>query len=147
LNGAGIHYILGNIATLVQTVEANPVAYGFTAATVMPGIAGDDMTPSACVAGAGATGWGQFCGNATTPQPNFSHLRSSDAEQASFFSDDKHFSTAGQLIEAKYEFALLRAPEPSTWAMMILGSWSWLHGLSQEGTPRSPNHPIRSNSC
>src|ERR1019366_5619394 len=80
-------------------------------------------TGSACVAGAGASGWGQFCGNSTTPNPNFAHLRSANSEQTSFFSDNQHFSAAGQLIEANYVFGLLQSgvPEASTWAMMLLG--------------------------
>jgi len=74
------------------------------------------------VAGLGASGWGQFCGNTTTPNPNFAHFRTSDSEQTSFFSDDQHFSAAGQQIEANYVFNLLSGvPEPSTWVMMILG--------------------------
>ena len=123
LNADGVKYILADIASLVQTVEANPTAYGFTAATVMPGVPGS-TTGSACVAGLGASGWGQFCGNTTTPNPQFAHLRSADSEQTSFFSDDQHFSAAGQSIEANYEFSLLETqavPEPSTWAMMMLG--------------------------
>jgi hypothetical protein len=40
-----------------------------------------------------------------------------------FFSDDQHFSAAGQLIEANYDFSLLQSgvPEPSTWAMLLIG--------------------------
>jgi len=119
---AGVNYTLSDIASLVQTVEANPTAYGFTAATVMPGVPGS-ATGSACVAGLGASGWGQFCGNTTMPNSEFSHLRSANSEQTSFFSDDQHFSDAGQLIEAKFDFSLVEGgvPEPSTWAMMILG--------------------------
>src|SRR5581483_3200051 len=105
LKAAGVNYILGDINTLVQNVEANPSAYNLL--TAMPGIAGDSNTPSACAAGNGASGWGQFCGKTTTPQPNFSNLRSNNSEQTSFFSDDEHFSDAGQLIEAEYEFGLL----------------------------------------
>jgi outer membrane lipase/esterase len=121
LAAAGVHYTLADVASLVQTVEANPTAYGFTAATVMPGVPGSS-TGSACVAGLGATGWGQFCGNTTTPNPNFSHLRSANSEETSFFSDDQHFSDAGQRIEAEYDFSLVEGvPEPSTWAMMLLG--------------------------
>src|SRR5579871_333898 len=121
LKAAGISYILGDINTLVQNVEANPSAYNLL--TAQPGIAGDSNTPSACVAGANASGWGQFCGNTTQPQSNFSHLRTSNSEETSFFSDDQHFSDAGQLIEAQYEFGLLNTaavPELSTWSMMIL---------------------------
>ena len=122
LAAAGVTVTLSDIQSLVGTVEANPTVYGFTAATVMPGVPGS-TTGSACVAGAGATGWGQFCGSTTTPNPNFAHLRAANSEQTSFFSDDEHFSAAGQLIEANYDFSLLQGgvPEPSTWAMMILG--------------------------
>jgi outer membrane lipase/esterase len=122
LTAANVNAKVADIASLVQTVIAHPTAYGFTAATVLPGVPGPS-TGSACVAGAGATGWGQFCGNTTTPNPNFARLRSADSEQTSFYSDDEHFSAAGQLIEANYDFSLLQGgvPEPSTWAMMLLG--------------------------
>jgi outer membrane lipase/esterase len=122
LAAAGVKVTLADIQSLVSTVIANPTAFGFTATTVLPGVPGS-TTGSACVAGAGATAWGLFCGNTTTPQPNFAHLRSADSEQTSFFSDDQHFSAAGQLIEANYAFSLLQGPvpEPSTWAMMLLG--------------------------
>jgi phospholipase/lecithinase/hemolysin len=130
LNAAGVSYILGDINTLVQNVQANPSAYGLL--TAQPGIAGDSNTPSACVAGNGASGWGQFCGNTTQPQANFSHLRTSTSEQTSFFSDDQHFSDAGQLIEAQYEFGLLNAaavPGPTLGAGLpggILAFGGWL---------------------
>jgi outer membrane lipase/esterase len=122
LAAANVNAKIADIQSLVSTVEANPTAYGFTAATVLPGVPGSS-TGSACVAGLGASGWGQFCGNTTTPNPNFAHLRAADSEQTSFFSDDEHFSAAGQLIEANYDFSLLQGgvPEPSTWAMMLLG--------------------------
>jgi hypothetical protein len=57
------------------------------------------------------------------PNPEFSHLRSANSEETSFFSDDQHFSDAGQKIEAEFDFSLLEGgvPEPSTWAMVILG--------------------------
>ena len=116
-----VNFTLADIQLLVNNVEANPTNFGFTDATVLPGVPGLQNTSSACV-GSGS-GWGQFCGNTTEPQTDFAHLRSADAEQTSFFSDDQHFSAAGQLIEANFEFNLLESavPEPSTWAMMILG--------------------------
>lgn len=121
LAAAGIKVALADIHSLVVNVEANPTTYGFTAATVMPGVPGSG-TGSACVAGTGASGWGQFCGNTTKSNPNFAHLRSANSETTSFFSDDQHFSAAGQQIEADYVFDLLSGvPEPSTWAMMLLG--------------------------
>jgi len=109
---AGVNYTLSDIASLVQTVEANPTAHGFTAATVVPGVGGS-TTGSACVAGLAVSGWGQFCGNTTRPIPEFSHLRSADSEQTSFFSDDQHFSDAGQLIEAQFDFGLVQGGVPS----------------------------------
>jgi outer membrane lipase/esterase len=113
LAGAGVNATISDIASLVQTVIANPTAYGFTAATVHPGVLGP-TTGSACVASVGS-GWGQYCGN--------KDLRSVDSEQTSFYSDNEHLSAAGQLIEANYDFSLLQGgvPEPSTWAMMLLG--------------------------
>jgi outer membrane lipase/esterase len=121
LAAAGLNVKIADIQAMVAAVEANPTAYGFTAATVMPGVPGSS-TGSACVAGLGASGWGQFCGNTTTPNSQFSHLRTANSEQTSFFSDDQHFSAAGQAIEANYVFDLLTGvPEPSTWSMMLLG--------------------------
>jgi len=65
LAAAGVKVTLADIQSLVNTVIANPTAYGFTAAHVLPGVAGaGSSTSPACVAGAGASGWGQFCGNA-----------------------------------------------------------------------------------
>ena len=53
---------------------------------------------------------------------NFSHLRTANSEQTSFFSDDQHFSDAGQLIEAQFDFNLVEGvPEPSTWTMLLIG--------------------------
>jgi hypothetical protein len=53
------------------------------------------------------TGWGQWCVNSTTPNANHAYLTSPNAEQTSFFSDDEHFSAAGQRIEANFDFNLL----------------------------------------
>jgi hypothetical protein len=134
---AGVNYTLSDIASLFQAVEANPTAHGFTAATVVPGVGGS-TTQSACVAGLAASGWGQFCGNTTRPIPEFSHLRSADSEQTSFFSDDQHFSDAGQLIEAQFDFSLVEGgvPEPSTWTMMILGLGVGFMAYRRKSRPR-----------
>jgi hypothetical protein len=94
---------------LVQTVQADPSAYGLLTDT--PGVAGDSNTPSACVAGAGATGWGDRCANTTTSSTQYAHLRDANAEQTSLYSDDEHFSAAGQLIEANYVIGLIDTAE------------------------------------
>jgi outer membrane lipase/esterase len=112
LTGDGVKFIFADISSLVATVEGNPTAYGFTAVTVLPGIVGD-TTGSACVSGSGS-GWGQFCANTTVASPDYSHLRATDSEQTSFWSDDQHFSAAGQAIEANFEFDLIQSDLSST---------------------------------
>jgi outer membrane lipase/esterase len=123
LSALGVNYIRVNMAALVATVEANPTTYGFTASTVFPGVAGDPNSGSACRAGAGASGWGQWCANTTVPDPNglYSRLRASDSEQTSFFSDNEHFSAAGQVIVANYEIGLLETPLPASLPLFVSG--------------------------
>jgi outer membrane lipase/esterase len=108
LTSVGVNFIGVDMVSLVQNVLANPTDYGFTPETVVPGVSGS-ATGSACVAGLGAVGWGQWCGNTTTPNPNFSHLRTATSEQTSFYSDDQHFSAAGQAIVAQYEYDLIES--------------------------------------
>ncbi len=123
LNSAGVKFTAIDIAAMVAEVEAGPTAYGFTAATVLPGIVGAG-TGSACVTETGASltssGWGQYCADTTTPSSSYAYLRSADAEQTSFFSDDEHFSAAGQLIEANYVFAQI-TPVPATLPLFATG--------------------------
>jgi outer membrane lipase/esterase len=122
LTAAGVDYIAADILGLVQTVQANPSAYGLLTDT--PGIAGDSNTPSACVAGAGATGWGEFCANTTTSSTEYAHLRDANAEQTSLYSDDEHFSAAGQQIEANYVIGLIdqaETPLPLTLPLFASG--------------------------
>jgi hypothetical protein len=45
------------------------------------------------------------------PSTQFAYLRSANAEQTSFWSDDQHFSAAGQMLEAAYDFSLI-VPAP-----------------------------------
>ncbi len=120
LSALNVSFIQVDMATLVQTVENNPTAYGFTAGTVMPGDAGVSNPSSACAAGAGASGWGQWCADTTTASPDYSHLRALDAETTSFYSDDQHFSNAGQAIVANYEFHLL-TPLPGALPLFTTG--------------------------
>jgi outer membrane lipase/esterase len=113
LSAAGVNFIGADIQALVQAVEADPTKYGFTAATVFPGILGTS-TGSACVwTGSGPdTGWGQWCANTTAPSTQYAYLRSADAEQTSFWSDNQHLSAAGQKLVAAYDFSLLTVPAP-----------------------------------
>jgi outer membrane lipase/esterase len=107
LSAAGVNFIGADVRAFVQAILANPTAYGFTAETVLPGVPGTGTT-SACVwTGGTQTGWGQWCANTTTPSTQYAYLRSADAEQTSLFSDDQHFSAAGQALLAAYDFSLL----------------------------------------
>jgi outer membrane lipase/esterase len=110
LSALGVNFIGANVKAFVQAIEANPTLYGFTAATVLPGVPGTG-TGSACVwtGGTTQTGWGQWCANTTTPSTQYAYLRAADAEQTSFFSDDQHFSEAGQALLAAYDFNLINA--------------------------------------
>jgi outer membrane lipase/esterase len=130
LSALNVNFIQVDMAGLVQTVESNPTAYGFTASTVLPGVAGEINPSSACVAGAGATGWGQWCANTIIADPNheYSRLRSLDAETNSFYSDDEHFSAAGQAIVANYELGLLN-PTPLPTALPLFASGLGALGL------------------
>lgn len=122
-DGVNFHGI--DIAGLIQKVEADPTAYGFTAATVLPGIVGIS-TGSACVTETGAasttTGWGQWCADTTTASSSYAYLRSANSEQTSFFSDDQHLSAAGQLIEANYVFdQIATTPLPAALPLFATG--------------------------
>jgi|EndMetStandDraft_5_1072996.scaffolds.fasta_scaffold04813_6 outer membrane lipase/esterase len=115
LADAGINFIPADISAMVRGVQADPTRFGFTAATVNGGVViGGTSTGSACVIQSGAAGptvgWGQWCVNTTTPSSQYAYLASADAQQTYFYSDDQHFSAAGQQIEADYVFSLIVAP-------------------------------------
>src|SRR5215471_11351214 len=140
LTAAGVNYIAADVNAFVQQIELNPLKYGFTAQTVLPGMLGTG-TGSACVwtppsSGSGSTlvsGWGQWCADTTTPPSSsnfqYAYLRTADAEQTSFWSDDEHFSAAGQMLEAEFDLSLLGVPGPIAGAGLpglILASGSLL---------------------
>jgi outer membrane lipase/esterase len=107
LAAAGVNFIASDVRAFVQAILADPTRYGFTAESVLLGVPGADTT-SACVwTGGTQTGWGQWCANTTTPSTQYAYLRSADAQQTSLFSDDQHFSAAGQALLAAYDFSLL----------------------------------------
>jgi outer membrane lipase/esterase len=119
LAAAGVNFIPADVQAMRKAVQASPTTFGFTAATVSPGVvvgtgANRTSTGSACVLPTGGvgpnTGWGQWCVNTTTPSSQYAYLASSDAQQKYFFADDEHFSAAGQKIEADYIYSLIVAP-------------------------------------
>jgi outer membrane lipase/esterase len=115
LAAAGINFVPADISAMVRGVQADPARFGFTAATVNPGVVnGGTSTGSACVIHSGAggptVGWGQWCVNTTVPSAQYAYLASANAQQTYFYSDDQHFSAAGQKIEADYVYSLIVAP-------------------------------------
>jgi outer membrane lipase/esterase len=109
LSAAGVNFIAADVEAFVQQIETHPTLYGFTAATVLPGVIGTG-TGSACVWTGSSTlvsGWGQWCADTTTASTQYAYLRTANAEQTSFWSDDQHFSAAGQMLEAEYDFGLI----------------------------------------
>lgn len=112
---AGINFIPADVSSMVRYIQANPTVFGFTAATVSPGDTATGLG-AACVrqsnvSAATTTGWGQWCINSTVPTTvNVAYLAAANSEQTYLYSDDQHFSAAGQKIEADYIYSLIVAP-------------------------------------
>jgi outer membrane lipase/esterase len=118
----GVHFTGINVAALIATIQANPTQYGFTSATVMPGVLGTG-TGSACVdLASSGTGWGQWCANTTNPNgTKYAYLASANSEQTSLFSDDQHLSAAGQLLEADFVIGQIDTPLPAALPLFAAG--------------------------
>jgi outer membrane lipase/esterase len=101
-----------DVLSLQQTIFANPGAYGFTSISNVDGPNGTALRnpdPAAI-----PNSWALYGTTAL--------LRSPDAAQTSFWADDEHLAASAQAIEGNYLYSVaVGTPEPSTWAMMILG--------------------------
>ena len=75
LSALGVNFIGADIKALVQAIQANPTLYGFTAATVLPGVPGTGTT-SACVwtGGTTQTGWANGAPTRLRQVPNMHTL-------------------------------------------------------------------------
>ena len=100
-----------DVLALQQAIFANPSAYGFTSISNVDGLNGTALINPASLI---TNSWALYGTTAL--------LRSPDAAQTSFWADDEHFAGSAQLLEGNYFIQVAEAvPEPSTWAMMLLG--------------------------
>jgi outer membrane lipase/esterase len=108
----GVNFKTANVLSLQQAIFANPGAYGFTSISNVDGANGTALTnpdPTLIL-----NSWALYGTTAL--------LRSPDAAQTSFWADDEHLAASAQAIEGNYLYSVaVGTPEPSTWAMMILG--------------------------
>jgi outer membrane lipase/esterase len=86
LTAAGVHFIPADLDSVFKYVVKNPTLFGFTASSVL-------------AANAPASGSAALIAILTPAQ-----------QQDYLFIDGKHLTTAGQTIEADYEYSLLIAP-------------------------------------
>ncbi len=109
----GVQFIPADNASLRATMVANPSRFGFT--QILP--YEPNRLTAACRlpnAGADIAGFGLFCiprtSAAGSGMASTAYLTSQNALQTSLYSDDQHFSPAGQKIQADYYYSLLVAP-------------------------------------
>ena len=96
LAAAHVNFVPADINAMYRAVQASPSTFGL--------IGGGGP---ACTQAAGIpSGWSTMC----SPTSTISTLVSPDAEYTHLLADDIHLSTAGQIIEADYEYSLITAP-------------------------------------
>jgi len=108
----GVIFKTADVLSLQQAIFANPGAYGFTSISNVDGPNGTALrNPDPTDI---PNSWALYGTTAL--------LRSPDAAQTSFWADDEHLAASAQGIEGNYLYSVaVGTPEPSTWAMMILG--------------------------
>ncbi|MGC8493935.1 MAG: autotransporter outer membrane beta-barrel domain-containing protein [Syntrophobacteraceae bacterium] len=91
LQGAGVRFVPADLDSLFKYVVRNPAEFGFTASSVLA-----ENAPAY---------------NAPSPYNSALLAVLTPAQQQQYlFIDGKHLTTAGQTIEADYEYSLLAAP-------------------------------------
>ena len=108
LSAAGVQFIPADLTSLFRFVSTNPAMFGFTPTSVL---ASNAPSPVAAL----VTSWADI-----TPLQMQSYL----------FIDGKHLTTAGQQIEADYEYSLLMAPG----LMSLLAEGPLQSGLTRAAT-------------
>lgn len=112
LSHDGVIFKTADVLSLQQTIFANPGAFGFTSISNVDGPNGTALInpdPAAI-----PNSWALYGTTAL--------LRSPNAAQTSFWADDEHLAASAQAIEGNFLYSVaVGTPEPSSWAMMILG--------------------------
>jgi len=110
----GVNFKLANVLSLQQAIFADPGAYGFTSISNVDGPNGTALINPDPTHTLIPNSWALYGTTAL--------LRSPDAATTSFWADDEHLAASAQALEGNFLFDVATAvPEPSTWAMMILG--------------------------
>ena len=98
---SGVQFIPADLNAFRLAVASNPAEFGFISIS-------NAMGSTACVAPAGvSSAWALLCSSSPSAP---SHLVAPNADQTYLFADDQHYTTAGQKIEADYEYSLVTAP-------------------------------------
>ena len=103
LQAAGVHFIPADIGSVFGYVVHNPTIFGFTSSSVLT---------------VNAPAWN----NPLTVPPGqdyhnhalWAYPLTATQQQSFLFVDDRHLTTAGQTIEADYEYSLLVAPSQAS---------------------------------
>lgn len=85
LTAAGVHYIPADLDSVFKYVVRNPTKFGFTPQSVL-------------------------AANSPSPVPAIFAVLTEEQQQTYLIIDTMHLTTAGQTIEADYEYSLLTAP-------------------------------------
>ena len=101
LAASGVQFIPVDVNAFRLAVFSNPAEFGFI--TTSNAVGQTACSKPATV----TTAWALLC-SANPGAP--SQLVSPDAEQTRLFADDQHYTTAGQKIQADYEYSLIVAP-------------------------------------
>jgi outer membrane lipase/esterase len=112
LTSDNVNFKKADVLAFQQSIFANPSAFGFTSISNVDGPNGTAlMNPDPAAI---QESWALYGTTAL--------LRTPDAAQTSFWADDQHLAAHAQELEGEFLLSVaVGTPEPSTWAMMILG--------------------------
>lgn len=113
----GVNFIPADVNAMRLAVLSDPARFGFT--SVRPMVLGSTNQTAGCHTAnnlntANGAGFGLYCIPSTTPVgagvSATAYLNAQNSLQTSLYSDDQHFSPAGQKIQSDYIYSLIVAP-------------------------------------